>query len=793
MASEKNENYNLIRKKHILPSLLGLILAFVLVVCVAFIVFNTVFDMICEAKLDSEYNAVKHMASMYDNALDKESVKSLFDSEKRDYFLADAGNNILYQKGENTCTFKGGDVSISDIEGEIQVYYDSKCDDLSISNKTLDLSVTGLLKKVKFSDIFKPSENEEEASLKPVTIPFDFWISIGLSDGSTYLVAKAAYEVKARDLALFVLLFFIAAFVAGVLFVVKLISIIRKFRGRKRLLTAFFTDVVTKGHNWTWFTIKGEQLLRKKKNDKLNYAVLDILFVKYNTFCVCHSVQEGEQVLEDINRMISRTLKKEEACAHHGTASFAVLIQYDNEEILRKRIKLLLKYIKGVEKIHRFSFHIGVALIPAEKLGDGKYLRRKDIKIEKVYNDACAATASLAASDDSAVAFFDNKLVEEQRWIDTVNERQQQALDNEEFVVYYQPKYNPSTRQLQGAEALIRWQSPEFGFVSPGKFIPIFEKNGFITEIDHYMITHVARDQRRWLDQGYRCVPVSVNVSRAHFIESDLAEQIRDAIDNEGAPREFIEIELTESAFFDDKKALIGTIEKLKSYGFSVSMDDFGAGYSSLNSLKDMPLDVLKLDADFFRGESEGKRGEIVVSEAIRLAKCLNMRTVAEGVEVKEQVEFLAGQGCDMIQGYYFAKPMPGIDYEQRMAMGYSPVEDDADKAADVMPDEQVNGTYPYGDDASGIQDKTEYGETVDVFLQDVPADESEVIQRAVIESEKNISSAFEEIQVVKEITDEPVYCDPDPAETDLGMEESVNGSTETDNTENDTIITDLH
>jgi EAL domain-containing protein (putative c-di-GMP-specific phosphodiesterase class I) len=175
--------------------------------------------------------------------------------------------------------------------------------------------------------------------------------------------------------------------------------------------------------------------------------------------------------------------------------------------------------------------------------------------------------------------------------------------------------------------------------------IPIFEKNGFITEIDHYMVSHVARDQKRWLDAGFKCVPVSVNISRAHFIESDLAEQIRDLVDAEGTPHELLEIELTESAFFDDKKAMINTIEKLKSYGFAVSMDDFGSGYSSLNSLKDMPLDVLKLDAEFFRGEQGGDRGQIVVSEAIKLAKCLNMRTVAEGVEVKEQVDFLAEQG----------------------------------------------------------------------------------------------------------------------------------------------------
>lgn len=137
-------------------------------------------------------------------------------------------------------------------------------------------------------------------------------------------------------------------------------------------------------------------------------------------------------------------------------------------------------------------------------------------------------------------------------------------------------------------------------------------------------------------------------------------------VDRYQVPHHYIEIELTESAFFDDKSLIFRTVTKLQEYGFEVSMDDFGSGYSSLNSLKDLPLDILKLDAEFFRGEDSTKRGEIVISEAIRLAKSLNMKIVAEGVEKKEQVDFLAQSGCVMIQGYYFAKPMPVGDFEAR-------------------------------------------------------------------------------------------------------------------------------
>ena len=388
-----------------------------------------------------------------------------------------------------------------------------------------------------------------------------------------------------------------------------------------------------------------------------------------------HTLEAGKMALWRVYHTLCGFLGKKAIVAHVSSSSFALLMEYDNEQQLKSRLGELIGELEKTGGGHKFSFQAGVALIDVS-LKRGRIRKRKNINLDREYNYACTARDTMAPGEESGIMIYDDKLMEEQKWVDAVTEHQQKALDNQEFVVYYQPKYSPDTNELRGAEALIRWQSPEFGFVSPGRIIPIFEKNGFITEIDHYMITHVARDQKAWLDAGYKCVPISVNVSRAHFVEDDLAEQIRDMVDSAGAPRDMIEIELTESAFFDDKNALISTINRLKNYGFSVSMDDFGAGYSSLNSLKDMALDVLKLDAEFFRGDSDSQRKEIVVSEAIRLAKSLNMRTVAEGVEEKDQVEFLAKQGCDMIQGYYFAKPMPKADYEMRMRSGVDNKED---------------------------------------------------------------------------------------------------------------------
>ena len=183
------------------------------------------------------------------------------------------------------------------------------------------------------------------------------------------------------------------------------------------------------------------------------------------------------------------------------------------------------------------------------------------------------------------------------------------------------------------------------------------------------MIREVARQQAEWLSQGKEIVPISVNVSRIHFTREDLARHICGIIDEYNVPHDKIELELTESAFFDDKQILLNTVKELREYGFAVSMDDFGAGYSSLNSLKELPLDVVKLDAEFFRDTDEDGRGDIIVGDTIALAKKLDMKIVAEGIETREQVDFLATKECDLIQGYYFAKPMP-LDEFEKLAFG---------------------------------------------------------------------------------------------------------------------------
>ena len=489
---------------------------------------------------------------------------------------------------------------------------------------------------------------------------FEYWTAYYVRNNSEIIAFKTSFSFTYSDFTFYILFDAVSYILMVLIFILLVTNLIRTHASNRKMRNLVLRDNITVNRNWFWFAMKSKEILRKRKSG-VNYAVVSLIFVRYRNYVLCHSVDQGEQTLRQVWKNICGFLEKNELCSHGTINNFQLLLKAGSEEEAKLKLERIIKSLEAISTEHDFKFQAGVYMIPSTV--------RKNADIDLLYNNASAARMTLESTDDSGIAFFGDKLVEDEKWIDLVTEHQKDALEKEEFKVYYQPKYDPRTNEQLGAEALIRWVSDEMGFVPPGRFIPIFENSGFITEIDHYMLAHVARDQKKWLDEGKKCVPVSVNVSRAHFAEVNLADQIRDIIDQEGAPHELIEIELTESAFFDDQKLMLTTITKLKEYGFLVSMDDFGSGYSSLNSLKDMPLNILKLDAGFFRGEKDNERAEIVVSEILHLAKKLNMTTVAEGVDEQHQVDFLAAEGCNMIQGYYYSKPMPKEEYEARMGM----------------------------------------------------------------------------------------------------------------------------
>lgn len=434
-----------------------------------------------------------------------------------------------------------------------------------------------------------------------------------------------------------------------------LISIISMVLTVRKTTKIIYTDMLTGGDNWLLFIKKGTNLLKKNKKGQQKYAVLHMEMCKYRSFCTCFGVNKGQELIEKFYAGLKKEIRGKEVMAHQENAEFALLLNYTDVSQLEERIQKILNSLNSVMPGIKVNFGVGVYLVqPGE------------CDVEQLYNNAMIACEMLGEEAENKTAFFDVEMNKQKLWERKVEDDMDHALANREFQVYLQPKINTSEEVLGGAEALVRWIHPTEGFIPPNRFIPIFEKNGFILKLDDYMLEEIARLQSEWLAEGRTLVPISVNVSRAHFTREDLAEHICSIVDKYQVPHNVIELELTESAFFDDKKVLLNTVQKLRSAGFQVSMDDFGAGYSSLNSLKELQIDVLKIDADFFRGADVEERGLLIVSEVIDLAKKLNMKIVAEGIESKEQVEFLTAQECDLIQGYFYAKPMPVAEFAQK-------------------------------------------------------------------------------------------------------------------------------
>lgn len=292
-----------------------------------------------------------------------------------------------------------------------------------------------------------------------------------------------------------------------------------------------------------------------------------------------------------------------------------------------------------------------------------------DIKMEisGMCDRAKLAIESIKGKYGCTYAYYEDeqrqKLLKEQEILNDMYE----GLQEKQFVVYLQPKYNLKTGTPDGAEALVRWVHPTKGVIPPGEFIPIFEKNGFIMKLDYYMWDNVCLLLRKWLDEGREVKPISVNVSRVNLYNPKLCENLLELTGKYGIEPRLLNLELTESAYMDNPDALIHTMKQLQDSGFIIMMDDFGSGYSSLNILKDIPVDILKIDLKFLQGEDTAGRGASILSSVVDMAAKLELPAIAEGVETKEQVEFLLDIGCFMIQGYYYERPMPVEEYEKRI------------------------------------------------------------------------------------------------------------------------------
>ena len=663
MSNAKDKRIRKLRKKRIWPSVLGLFLILLLFSILIFLALGVACLDVVQRKINQSSHRSDRIAGLYeeyDEASAEQihaSVLTYMDLEKEITTVAVTdkdgawvwSSDGTYPDEGKMAEFEGKQNSLGSgiqmlIEEDAEQIFSDEGNTLVINSDTIaKLDVVSLFAQ---GEILSDGGDISILQLK-------VWFAVPSDELNVFVLNHI--HVYASDLLMLIVtlaLFAIMISIFAIYYIISFISVIVSMRRTDKII---YTDVVTGGDNWLYFVKKGTSLLKKNRGNRRKYAMVHLRMHKYRSFCTCFGVQEGEELLEKFYYALRKKLNHKEAMAYHENAEFGLLLCYTDKEQLTARIEELRANLNDVLPGMKMYFCFGVCQVePGQK------------DVEQLYNNSLIACEIMGEDTESKIAFFDEELNKQKLWERKVEDEMDRALVNKEFKVYLQPKISATEERLAGAEALVRWIHPTEGFIPPNKFIPIFETNGFILKLDDYMIEEVARQQAKWIAEGRRIVPISVNVSRAHFTREDLAEHICTIVDKYKVPHNVIELELTESAFFDDKEVLLSTVKKLRGYGFPVSMDDFGAGYSSLNSLKELQIDVLKIDADFFRGENVEERGMLIVSEVIDLAKKLNMKIVAEGIESREQVDFLIEQECDLIQGYFFAKPMAVEEFVEK-------------------------------------------------------------------------------------------------------------------------------
>lgn len=297
----------------------------------------------------------------------------------------------------------------------------------------------------------------------------------------------------------------------------------------------------------------------------------------------------------------------------------------------------------------------------------GVYVRQPDdtLDVDGMLDRASFAMDSVNGSFSKRKAVFNGILEAEYDRSINIENKVRSVIKKQHFSVYLQPIVDTKTGALLSAEALVRWVEEDGKLISPGDFIPVFEKNGFITQLDLYVLDEVCRQQKEWIDKGITPVPVSVNISRVDLNHPGLVDDIINTVDKYGISHDLIKIELTESAFNRDEELIKNTLNRLHDAGFKILMDDFGSGYSNLNMFEEMPVDIVKIDMRFLKNIDKSEKGRIVLESVTEMSDKMGLKTVAEGVENISQYKVIHDLDCDMIQGYYFSRPVPEKEFEK--------------------------------------------------------------------------------------------------------------------------------
>lgn len=466
-----------------------------------------------------------------------------------------------------------------------------------------------------------------------------------------YVVTVAPADSIAKELTLFITISLATCFIIN--FIIIAISIYIDFLNQdknRKLYNIAYIDPITSLGNEVYFKEYGTKYLEKVHKSRY------IITLDINKFKVLNNIYGYEfcnKILEELGEKLKKALPTDNITCRISNDVFGAIFSYE-----RDVKKLLDKIFNNVSKlkVNNTNININVSI--------GVYkIKPQDIDINKILDKAYMARAKIKGLYNDNYYIFDeileNKLVEEQR----IESCMEDALKKKEFKIVYQPKTLTKTEKMTGAEALVRWYKDD-KIIPPSSFIPLFEKNKFIIKLDLYIFEQVCKDIASWREK-YNYVPiVSINVSKEHFVYENFIDEYVDISDKYNIDRSKIDLEITESATIDGNIDIIKVLNSIKEKGFVVSIDDFGTGYSSLSMLQNMPIDIIKIDKVFV-DKADLTSDKNIINYIMFLAKRLGVKTIVEGVETREQVEFIKKIQCDVIQGYYYSKPISKEEFEE--------------------------------------------------------------------------------------------------------------------------------